>query len=1007
MMTTPKKHKLSRPLKVGVWCAALAAGYTLAGFLVLPAIIKAEMLKRLPPLIHRRAAIRQVAFNPYTLALAVRGLALTETNGDSFAGCEEIHVQFQAVSSLLNHAWVFKDFTLTGPFLQITRFQNGQFNFDNLSQSNAASGGSAPLPALLVESLRVNTAAVTVDDLATAPGFHHKVAPIYLRLTNFTTKSNSATSYTVSAATDWGENCDAAGTLTVQPLHFSGGVKISGLDLKSYAPYLTGFTVAEVLDGKLAADAEYQVTPAFDITVTNANARLTGLRVKAPETAEPVVSIPSFSVELADARFPERRLRVRSVTSTGGSLTAHRDHDGTISLLSLIKQSPPTDTAAPPWAAQVDDIAFDNYAMQIEDRTPAHPVKLALQDVAFKIHGFSTASNASLTASASMRLNRNATLSINGTISLLPVTANVNVDLAGLDLPPFQPYLADQIKLALTAGRLDVHGRARYMDGLGNPLASFSGDLGLTNLATVDAAHYRDLVKIEGLAVSGIAFNLQPDKLEIKEIKLAGLQATLMLDTKGQPNILSVLPPKRAAASTPGPPEVFPVSLGALVIDNASLHFIDESIQPNCVFDVQEIGGTIKGVSSTEQGPAAVDLQGKVDQYSTFSVIGSADPLSSNLTLNLSVSFRNLELTSFTPYMERYGGYPLNKGKLLMDLQYDIHNRKLIATNKVTIAGLILGAKTSSPEATHLPVKLGIALLKDRSGKIVLDIPVSGSLDDPNFRVIPIVWQVVRNLLAKAATSPFSLLGAVLGGSGGEELSSVQFSPGSSAIDPAEEGKIQKLIQALHERPALSLQITGDAARSLDGPAIARAHFERRVKAQRARELAKAGKTTHSVESIKINSEDYSRLVQEMYQRTFATNPATPVAASAPAPILGSAREESDSTPWTTREFVKGGEVLQRHDAYEERHAKPEPLPPPPIQAPDIPPVASDIAIMQQRLIGEIPVTDDELRELMQARAHAVQSALMESGKVPPDHIFVLAPAPSVQGRPRVNFSLE
>ena len=496
------------------------------------------------------------------------------------------------------------------------------------------------------------------------------------------------------------------------------------------------------------------------------------------------------------------------------------------------------------------------------------------------------------------------------------------------------------------------------------PLASFRGDFGLTNFASADATHYRELAKIKGMAVSGIDFELAPNKLHIDQINLTGLHTAVVVETNRALNFLSVIPP-RTTTSTPSPSttpaQVFPASLDALVLENASLHVVDESVQPNCVFDVQELDGTIKGLSSHAKNPSAVDLHGNVDQFSPFTVSGSADPLSTNLTLNLALSFKNLDLTTFTPYMEKYGGYPLNKGKLMLDLKYDITHRKLVAANKVEIANLTLGAKNSSPDAVHLPIKLGIALLQDRDGKINLDIPLAGSLDDPSFRIGPIFWKIVHNLMDKVISSPFSILGALLGG-GGEELSYVEFSPGSSIVAPGQQPKIEKLVKALYARPARDRQIAGDASSAVDGPAIARAHLERRVKAARARELASAGKPADSVDSIQLAPEDYARLVQEMYNRTLSTN----------------------STPRPPAEVSKAGEAVMRQ-----------------------PTAGPDVAQMAGALAAKIPVTDDELLELMKARAQAVQAMLMESGKVPADHVFVVAPKKPMNGQARANFTLE
>ncbi len=795
MSNAPKKKKLSRKIKLLIWAVGLVLAYTLIGFFLLPAIIKSQMLKRLPLLTHRQAAVKEVTLNPFTFAFAVHGLSLTESNGAAFAGWDEFHLQFQAMASISRHAWVFQDVTLAHPFAHVIRRKDGSFNFDNLFAANAPAASSstptAALPAVLAQSLRVTGASLEADDLTGASPFHDLVAPINLQLTNFTTKSNTASLFVLSAATDARENFEASGQVTLQPLESVGSIKITGMDLKRYGPYLAAFTKAELLDGKVDLTAHYQFAPGPqgpDAPVTNAVVQLANLRVKSPDSGETVVSVPALSVNLNEASLGKKSVHVGSVKSSGGSLLVRQSHAGTLNLLALF---PPPASAAPtpapaatPWSAQVDEITFDGYGIAIEDQKPAHPFKLDVESLGFTVKGFNSASNTPLSTAVSMHLNGQGNLSINGTVALAPLSGDLTLELDGLDLPPFAPYLPPQVRIAIGKGQLSVHGRAQGAFTPDGPAGSFAGDVSLVHIATSDLRHDRDLVKFDELAVKGIKASYPAVNLQIEQVALAGLKANLVIGTNGQLTLQAIIsnnPPKTVTAPAPSPAPPTMLDLGALVIDKASIHYVDESVEPRATFDVQELSGTIKGLSTHPQGPATVDFRGNVDPFSPYSISGSVDPLAKDMTLNLTVSFKNVDLTSLTPYMEKYGGYPLNKGKLLLQLSYDLAQRKLAASNKVVIADLTLGARNNSPTATHLPVKLGVALLKDREGRIDLDVPLSGSLDDPNFRIGPLILQVVQNLLAKAATSPFTLLGRALGG-GGEELSSVDFAPGEALL---------------------------------------------------------------------------------------------------------------------------------------------------------------------------------------------------------------------------------
>ncbi len=1040
MSDAPKKRKLPRKTKVALWIAGLLLGYTLVGFFLMPAIIKSQLLKRLPALTHRQAAIRQVTLNPFNFALTLRGLSLTESNGAAFAGWDEFHVQFQAMSSLSHRAWVFRDVTLTHPFAHVIRRKDGSFNFDNLAETNTTttSAPASALPSMLVQNLRVLGADLEADDLTGATTFHDKVAPIDLQLSNFTTLSNTASPFAFAAVTDAGEKFEASGQITLQPLQSSGSIKISAVDLKRYGPYAAAFTTAQVTDGKVDVAAKYHFAldpHGPDATVTNGAVQLTNFRVKSTDTGETVVSIPSLAVNLEEASLARSAVHVSSIKSSGGSLLVRQNHDGTINLLTLISHpssagTPPPVTAAAPWAARVDEIAFDGYSLAVEDQKPEHPVKVDLSDLAFSIKGYNSASNAPLSTIVSMHMNGQGSLSISGTVTLAPVSGDLAIELAGLDLPPLAPYLPSEVRLALSKGQLSIHARAQGALGTDGPAGTFSGDVSFTNVATADLRHDRDMVKFDALTVKGIKASYPAIKLQIEEVALTGLKANVVIYTNLQINLATICSnsaPKAAAgrAASSAPPAS--IDLGSLVIDKASFHYVDESIEPRAAFDVQELSGTIKGLSSHAPGPATVELRGDVDAFSPYSISGSIDPLAKDISLNLALSIKNVDLTSLTPYMEKYGGYPLNKGKVLMQLKYDLARRKLAASNKVIIADLTLGAKNNSPAATHLPVKLGVALLKDREGKIDLEVPLSGSLDDPNFRIGPLIMQVVENLLAKAATSPFTLLGRALGG-GGEELSSVDFAPGEAVVAPSEKSKLAKLAKALYERPALTLQIAGACAPAVDGPFLARQHLQRRINKMRADEEAAAGKPVQSVESIKLAPTDYARLLKKLYKRTFRKSPANQATSAAPNTSTLDATVPSSTVakltngapaPEASRQgsgnYEKGGEKLMQHEADQRAPllaAAPTPsaLAQAPVATPLVANSAPDLAQMEQRLISEIYVTDDELRDLEQMRARAVQSALLESGQIKPERVFVLAPKPidaAAPGEARANFSLE
>ena len=210
-----------------------------------------------------------------------------------------------------------------------------------------------------------------------------------------------------------------------------------------------------------------------------------------------------------------------------------------------------------------------------------------------------------------------------------------------------------------------------------------------------------------------------------------------------------------------------------------------------------------------------------------MTIKGAVNPFDPMASLDIATSFKRVELTTLTPYSGKFAGYRIRKGRLNLDLHYLITKGQLKAENKVVVEQLQLGEKVDSPDAVSLPLKLAIALLKDVDGKISIELPVTGDLNNPQFSVMPIVWQTLRNLIVKAAAAPFKMIGGLVSGGGSEDLGSVSFAPGSSDLSKDAEGALNKLSSALKERPALRLEIEGTAAANSDGPLIAEQRLER------------------------------------------------------------------------------------------------------------------------------------------------------------------------------------
>ncbi|MDH3453572.1 MAG: DUF748 domain-containing protein, partial [Desulfuromonadales bacterium] len=386
----------------------------------------------------------------------------------------------------------------------------------------------------------------------------------------------------------------------------------------------------------------------------------------------------------------------------------------------------------------------------------------------------------------------------------------------------------------------------------------------------------------------------------------------------------------RDQASTPPA-----IGIGTVTLQGGYVDFTDRNLPRPFHADMRELGGRIEGLSSDPEARATVDLRGSLRNQSPLTISGAINPLAEKLFLDLKLSFNDIELSPLSPYSGTYVGYLIQKGKLNLALEYYLEEGQLKARNEVFLDQFTFGEAVASDKATSLPVKLAVALLKDRKGEIHLDIPVFGSLDDPQFSISGVVWTVIRNLLVKAATSPFALLGALVG-AGDEDFSSVSFEYGSARLITAEKDKLQHMAQALSGRPSLEVEVSGFIDPDNDAEGYRREQLAMQIKRLKYLDLVKQEKLAEGVkeEDVTVAAEEYADYLWQVYSE-----------ADFPKP----------------RSFIGMTKKL------------PE-------------------AEMEKLIYANTSVTEDQLAELARARALAVQGFLIGEGQLAKERVFLKEP---------------
>jgi hypothetical protein len=759
--------------------------------------------------------------------------------------------------------------------------------------------GGGPLPAIRIGDFKVTHGLMTYEDRSRAATFAVRLEPIDFELQDFSTGVEGGR-FTFTGTSKLGEKIEWHGHVTAQPIASDGEFQLVGLQAHPILTYLAERSNFSVDTGKLDLSATYQFSlkDAIDLQVEVPKATLTDLAVRPKESDVDWIVVPEIALGGARVDLAKRQAHVDSLTLSGVKLLTWMEADGSINLLKLAAPpAPPTGAApaaaptpvskaavasagsaepnaaaAPGWQFDLRELAVRDAHISAEDRSTKPAAKLLLAPLSLKVTGVSLDLSKPVTLSLDTRINDKGSLSVTGQVTPQPASADLQIKLAAIDLTAVQPYVAQHTSMTLSAGALSGDLKVRY--GAKKPALKLTGDVIVAKLHTTDNALHQNFISWDRLDVRGVDFEHDPDQLQIDQVLASKLYARVIIEPDRTINVTRILagpgatvtapagrsgaqvtetaspaptPPRPrkktasgkpiTAAAAPAAAPMMPTLIKKIIVRASEADFADLSVTPNFAAGIQNLDGTVLGLSSKQNSRAKIDIHGSVDPFAPVSITGEVNVLGPALYTDLAMSFRNIELSTFNPYSGRFAGYNIAKGKLTTELHYKVDGRKLDAQHHIIVDQLEFGAKTESKDAVSLPIKLAVALLKDSNGVIDLDLPVTGSLDDPQFKIGPIIWKVFVNLLEKAVTAPFKLLGSLFGG--GPDLQFIDFQPGLAGLDPAAAEKAKTVVKALSSRPQLKIEVPIAVVSELDRPPLVEAKFQGQIKDAQAEESAR------------------------------------------------------------------------------------------------------------------------------------------------------------------------
>jgi uncharacterized protein involved in outer membrane biogenesis/outer membrane protein OmpA-like peptidoglycan-associated protein len=592
-----------------------------------------------------------------------------------------------------------------------------------------------------------------------------------------------------------------------------------------------------------------------------------------------LLKLPALSVSGIALDAAQQSVAVEAIAAEGCSVLVKRGAGGDLTTQAFTQPESAAEKQAPPaadgsaWVTTIKKISMQQCSFEGERLTEEEESNLTLDDMTLDVRDISTRAAAKSQIDLSCRVNKGGTVAAKGDFGLTPLSANLTLDVKEIDMAEFQPFLAGVMNASLAGGSLSADGTLKLSQVEEALATSFTGNSAIAGFAMKEKHNAADLLKWKQLTVAGIDVATAPLSVSIKNITLEKLFSNIVINQDKTINLTKSMTAEPASSQGPAlqekppapsrEPQAAPLQLtiGVITLKDGKINLTDRSVTPTYASSITSLNGTIRNIASGKDQKAEVLMNAGINSSAPLKITGTLNPFSDTLFLDLSVRLQDMDLSPYTPYSGKYVGHRIQKGKLSLDLHYLIDDMKLDSTNNVIIDQFDFGDKVESPDAVDLPVKLGVSLLKDRNGTIKLNLPVSGRLDDPEFSVIGILVKVLKNLLLKAATSPFSLLGSMMGSS--EDLSFVTFEPGSSRLSEAEQAKLGTLAKALADRPNLSIDISGFVDVEEDRNGLVDAAFEKQLLAERSRKDAEKNPIASLTEIV---PEEYEKLLGKAYR---------------------------------------------------------------------------------------------------------------------------------------------
>ena len=925
--------------------------YTLCGYFLFPRLIRNQIISEARRLLHREARMDEVRFNPFTLATNIQGFVLSDHDGADLLKVEHFMADVQ-LSGLFRRAMRFREMRIDHPSLNARILGDGRPSVADLieTESSATETKDSPkpfqLPRLIIDRLILSGGAVGFNDASRQPVYESRFGPLNLDIRNLITLPDESGDHSITIGVENSAVLRWTGHQTIEPLRFSGKLDITGFQISPLWDYFGQQQPLDVYSGSMELSVPYEIARGSDqslqANLKGVSATIRSLAARHRGDGIDWVTVPELTIGGVNAAWPAARLDVDKVRIEGAHILAKIEDDGHLNWSNLLANRSKLVQTQSPWQWGIGSFDVENASASFEDTSLEPDVKLDLSEVAIHAEGISDQLEAPIPVTLKGRLQENGAIDASGTVAPAPLSADVKVDLQSLDLTTLRPYIQTPSAAKLSSGVADLQGKI--------VVSSPSSKTEITATAALRDVEFQDadgakLAAWKRMQIDGLTYDSDRGRGRVKKITVDQPFANILIDKQGYLNLRKVTGGTDASGNSNSP---LSLEVGVVEFRDGTAEFEDQSLLLPFHAQIHSANGTLRDVSSFAAAPATLALEGRVDKTGYVKSGGTLRLSNPMAASDVNVEFRSIEMLNLTPYFAQFAGYEVKRGVMDLDVDYVIKDRRLVGNHTIVARDLQLGAKVKDSKAPSLAVRLAVALLKDKEGRINLRVPVEGTIDSPEFNYNAVFWAAVRTILGNAAKAPFRAIGGLFGHDE-DDLELVEFDLGRSDLLPAEQEKLSKVAEQLGPKPDLKLTVEGRFDPEADKTAMKQQKLVRLIDSRResagAAAAAAGGSTLETI-------------LEALFIEQFSTE------------ALEAERQRATSAIPTNATKPQGTDT-----------------PPPGLDA------AAFYEHLRARLLDAQVVTDADLAALASGRTTAIVDALNKSGVIEPSRVIAAPPA--------------